>query len=131
MNEGDNYDGVIHFYEWSDINRAPTLFYKIGAFDSFLRRSSIFMPPYQKDVIKQLERAYITCRKGTHELLIRGSRPLLVDAVGDKEAPCVDLKTATEAVLNTPPPQPTYPAYGGFQNRRPPMYGEDVSTWYG
>ena len=58
QSDTENYDGVIYFYEWSDTNRAPQLFYNINAFDAFLRRSEIFMPPFQKDIIKQLDRAY-------------------------------------------------------------------------
>ena len=132
MDDRDDYDGVIYFYEWSDVNRPPQLFYKVGAFDQFLRRCSIFMPPYQKDIIRQLDRVYVTCKKGSHDLLIRGSRPLLLDAVGADDSPGVDLKTATEAVLSkvpapaTPPP-PMFPAYGGA--RQSPMYNDTPEWW--
>ena len=60
MNEDtEKYEGVIYFYEWSDPDRAPQLFYNLNAFDAFLRRSEIFMPPFQKDIIRQLDRAWV------------------------------------------------------------------------
>ncbi len=124
MNDTDQYDGVIYFYEWSDPNRAPQLFYKIGAFDEFLRRSSIFMPPFQKDIIHQLERAFITCKKGTHDLLIRGSLDMLRDAVARSDSQGVDIKTAGQAIMNTPM---VIPSPGG---RMPPMYNGHPEDWY-
>jgi hypothetical protein len=103
------------------------MFYTIGAFDNFLKSSGIFIQEYQKDVIKKLSRAYITCKKGTHELLIRGERLYLADALKDSDSSSVDSKTATEAVLNTVPA--VSPA-SNFINRRPPMYN-DTEQWYG
>jgi hypothetical protein len=127
LNSSERYDGVIYFYEWSDINRSPTMFYTIGAFDNFLKSSGIFIQEYQKDVIKKLSRAYITCKKGTHELLIRGERLYLADALKDSDSSSVDSKTATEAVLNT---IPVVSPASNFINRRPPMYN-DTEQWYG
>lgn len=130
----EKYDGVIYFYEWSDLNRAPQLFYNLGAFDAFLRRSEIFMPPFQKDIIRQLDRAYITCKKGTHDLLIRGSRPMLLEAVGSENPQGVDLHTAGQAILNNPtPPPPMGMGYNPMQyqgERRPPMYSGFPGEWY-
>ena len=127
----ETYDGVIYFYEWSDPDRAPQLFYTIGAFDEYLRRCGIYMLPYQKDIIFKLERAYVTCKKGCKELLIRGGLGLLRDALGENNPPALDVKTVGEVVKNQNLPAPTYPAYGGFNNRRPPMYNEEVGSWYG
>ena len=129
LNNHESYDGVIYFYELSDINRAPQLFYNIGAFDSFLRQYSIFMPPFQKDIIRQLDRAYITCRKGTHDLLIRATRPMLLDAINDSTAQGVDLQTAGTAVMNTPPAGNGVPP-GLPAHRQPPMYSGYPGEWY-
>ena len=132
MNEDtEKYDGVIYFYEWSDPDRAPQLFYTIGAFDEYLRRCGIYLLPYQKDIIFKLERAYVTCKKGCKELLIRGGLGLLRDALNENNPPALDVKTVGEVVKNQNLPAPMYPAYGGFNNRRPPMYNEEISTWYG
>jgi len=127
LNSNEKYSGVIYFYEWSDINRNPTMFYTIGAFDNFLRSSGIFIQEYQKDVIRKLGRVYITCKKGTHELLIRGERLYLSDALKDEKSSSVDSRTATEAVLNT---VPALNSATNFINRRPPMY-DDTEQWYG
>ena len=127
----ENFDGVIYFYEWSDAQRAPQLFYNLNAFDTFLRRSEIFMPPFQKDIIRQLDRSYVTCKKGTHDLLIRGTRELLIEALARSNAQGVDMQTAGQAILNTPPP-----AGGGFTpaqssaQRQPPMYNGYPGEWY-
>lgn len=126
MNDTDKYDGVIYFYEWSDPNRAPQLFYNIGAFDSFLRRSQIFMPPFQKDIIHQLERAFVTCKKGTHDLLIRGTLDMLRDAVSRNDSQGVDIKTAGQAIMNTPIVIPN----GAPGGRMPPMYNGYPEEWY-
>ena len=137
LNDSEKYDGVIYFYELSDVNRGPTMFYNIGAFDSFLRRYEIFMPPFQKDMIRQLDRAYVTCKTGTHDLLIRGTRELLVEALARADAPGVDVKTAGQAVLNAPAPcGHGYPLgmrlYNPNEERIPPMYaGSNNGTWFG
>ena len=129
LNNHERYDGVIYFYELSDMNRAPMLFYNVGAFDAFLRRYTIFMPPYQKDIISQLERAYVTCKKGTHDLLIRATRAMLLEATKDESAQGVDVQTAGTAIMNTPPPVsselPGLPAH-----RQPPMYSGYPGEWY-
>lgn len=131
LNQDDRYDGVIYFYEWSDVNNGPKMFYNLGAFDSFLRRCGIFMAPYQKDIIYKLDRAYITCKKGTHDLLIRGTRQLLVDAVSDNAAQGLDIHTVGSVITNLPAPV----VGGGFNNisgiRRPPMYDDYSGEWYG
>ena len=126
LNQDDRYDGVIYFYEWSDVNSGPKMFYNLGAFDSFLRRCGIFMAPYQKDIIHKLDRSYITCKKGTHELLIRGTRQLLVDAVSDNAAQGLDIHTVGSAIANLPVPVNNISGI-----RRPPMYDDYSGEWYG
>jgi len=126
----ENYDGVIYFYEWSDTERAPQLFYNINAFDAFLRRSEIFMPPFQKDIIKQLDRSYVTCKKGTHDLIIRGTRALLIEACARNNPQGVDIQTATQAIMHTPAPVGAGRNPMAMNNRQPPMYSGFPEQWY-
>lgn len=131
MNEDtEKYEGVIYFYEWSDPDRAPQLFYNLNAFDAFLRRSEIFMPPFQKDIIRQLDRAYVTCKKGTHDLLIRGGLGMLRDALGKADAQGVDVHTAGQAIMNTTPPVGTGYTPSMVGHRTPPMYDGHPDEWY-
>jgi hypothetical protein len=142
MHKNDNYEGVIYFYEWSDTNREPMLFYNINAFDAFLRRSEIFIPPFQKDVIRQLDRAYISCKKGTHDVIIRGSRAMLDDALRRADSVGVDMNTVSSAIPNRPVPAPglsiVNPNYNPANlnltcrpDRMPPMYaGCQNESWY-
>ena len=131
MNEDtEKYEGVIYFYEWSDPDRAPQLFYNLNAFDAFLRRSEIFMPPFQKDIIRQLDRAYVTCKKGTHDLLIRGGLGMLRDALGKADAQGVDVHTAGQAIMNTTPPVGTGYTPSMVGHRTPPMYNGHPDEWY-
>jgi len=128
----EKYDGVIYFYEWSDPDRVPQLFYNLNAFDAFLRRSEIFMPPFQKDIIRQLDRAYVTCKKGTHDLLIRGGLGMLREALGKEDSKGVDINTAGQAILNSPPA----PIGSGYTpsmvgHSMPPMYNGHPDEWYG
>lgn len=131
MNDTETYDGVIYFYEWSDVNRAPQLFYTISAFDEFLRRSGIFMPPFQKDIIRQLDRAYVTCKKGCHDLLIRGGLGMLRSALAESNAQGVDYQTAGQAILNSTPPYGNPMAMHYQGSRQPPMYNGQPDEWYG
>ncbi len=131
MNEDtEKYEGVIYFYEWSDPDRAPQLFYNLNAFDAFLRRSEIFMPPFQKDIIRQLDRAYVTCKKGTHDLLIRGGLGMLRDALGKADAQGVDVHTAGQAIMNTTPPVGSGYTPNMVGHRPPPMYNGHPDEWY-
>lgn len=143
LHKNDKYEGVIYFYEWSDTNREPMLFYNINAFDAFLRRSEIFMPPFQKDIIRQLDRAYVSCKKGTHDIIIRGTRSMLDDALHRADSTSVDMKTLSNAVPNRPMPAPRLSMVNPNYNpsgvnltcrpdRMPPMYaGCELETWYG
>ena len=142
MDKKENYEGVIYFYEWSDINRAPMLFYSINAFDAFLRRSDIFIPPFQKDIIRQLDRAYVSCKKGTHDVLIRGNRQMLDEALNRPNSAGVDMNTVSSAIPDRPVPAPglsiVNPNYNPAKinltcrpDRMPPMYaGCHNEEWY-
>ena len=61
----------IYFYEWSNLNQAPRIFYQLDAFDNFLKTSGIFMELYQKENIKNLGTVIISCYTGNNNVLIR------------------------------------------------------------
>lgn len=63
--------GVIYFYEWSDVNRTPRIFYTLKAFEKFLNDSQIYLVGWQREVIINLPNRYITCKKGSKELIIK------------------------------------------------------------
>jgi hypothetical protein len=118
-----SFDGIIYFYEWSDMNRSPIMFYSLTAFEDYMKRCNIFMPPFQRDMIRNLEHSYVTCKKGKSELLIRGTRPGLLEALSRDDAPGVsvnDLPPLPEKDGQLKLPYPvccTYPPV-----RVPPMY---------
>jgi hypothetical protein len=119
------YRGTIYFYEWSDMNRAPIMFYSVTAFDDYMKRCNIFMPPFQRDMIRNLDHAYVTCKKGKSELLIRGTRPGLLEALAREDAPGVsvnDLPPLPEKDGQLRLPYPVACTYPPSTNRVPPMY---------
>lgn len=81
----DNFKGVIYFYEWSDIEREPKCFVTMAYFNYFLQQCDITLLLYQRDVIETMNSVYITCKKGTKELIIRGSYNDLCKALKDSE----------------------------------------------
>jgi len=119
------YNGIIYFYEWSDMNRAPIMFYSVTAFDDYMKRCNIFMPPFQRDMIRNLDHAYVTCKKGKSELLIRGTRPGLLEALVREDAPGVsvhDLPPLPEKDGQLRLPYPVACTYPPSASRVPPMY---------
>ena len=133
------YKGMIYFYEWSDINRSPITFYSITAFVEFLDRCGIFIPPFQKDMLRNLDRAYVICKKGKKDLLIRGTRPGLLEALGRDDAPGVsihDLPTRPNPMAQPVSPQLRlpYPVSCTYPpGRMPPMYANQgrPEEWLG
>ncbi len=79
---GDVFHGVIFFYEWSDITRVPIRYFSIPLFEKFLSESNIELLPWQKDIIMNLPKSYITCRPGCSELAIRSSYEALSSSIG-------------------------------------------------
>ena len=121
----DPFDGVIYFYEWSDMNRAPMMFYSLTAFEDYMKRCNIFMPPFQRDMIRNLEHSYVTCKKGKSELLIRGTRPGLLEALSRDDAPGVSVNDLPPLVENDGQLRLPYPVsctYPPSMTRVPPMY---------
>lgn len=71
--DDEDYNGIIYFYEWSDIKRSPKTFYTMKGFETFLRDSGIFIAGYQRELIRNLNNAYVTCLRNTKDLLIKCS----------------------------------------------------------
>lgn len=73
---GGNYNslkGIIRFFEWSDLHRAPVLFYRLEDFIVFLRRSKIDISETERSLILSIHNPYVTCEEGKPKLIIRTS----------------------------------------------------------
>lgn len=81
----DNFRGVIYFYEWSDTKREPKCFVTMAYFNYFLQQCGITLLLYQRDVIEAMKSVYVACKKGSKDLLIRGSLEELRKALDDSE----------------------------------------------
>lgn len=64
-------NGIIHFFEWSDLYRTPTLFYTFESFLRFLKNSSITINEYERNLILSTYNPYITCERNKAKLIIR------------------------------------------------------------
>ena len=65
----DDFKGLIHFYEWSDVNRQPKTYYTLQAFENFLNQSNIYLASYQKELIRHIPTPYISCRRNGNLLI--------------------------------------------------------------
>lgn len=77
----NEFHGIIYFYEWSDVTRPPKSFYTLKKFEEFLDSSGIYILGYQREIIKNMRNPYITCKKGSKELIIKVSYEALKSAV--------------------------------------------------
>ena len=71
--DDEDYNGIIYFYEWSDISRTPKSYYTLKAFENFLASSKIYIASYEKELIKHIHYCYIACSKDGKKLLIKCS----------------------------------------------------------
>lgn len=117
----EGFKGVIYFYEWSDINRTPKTFYTLKAFETFLKESQIYLMGWEREVIRNMPRRYITCRKGKKELIIKCSYSALNDEI--KEESSNDAEPYNVAITRPPSmrhstlvyePENRYPEQGEF-----------------
>jgi len=76
----------IYFYEWSDLNATPRVFYELKYYDTFLRNCGIMLEKFQRDIIENLGYVYTACYKGSKEVCIRGSFHNLKQAIEEREA---------------------------------------------
>lgn len=121
--------GVLYFYEWSDVNRMPKMFYFMRTFEEFLKRSNIPLQGYEREIIRNLTNPYVACKKDSKELVIKGTYALLKQAMEHDGLPY--------SVQCTYPPQKSkeedevrvlsckiYPQGSNSGIQRPPMYKE-------
>ena len=66
-------NGIIRFFEWSDLYRTPTLFYTFESFLHFLKNSSITINEFERNLILSTYNPYITCERNKAKLIIRNN----------------------------------------------------------
>lgn len=66
-------NGIIRFFEWSDLYRTPTLFYTFESFLRFLKNSSITINEFERNLILSTYNPYITCERNKAKLIIRNN----------------------------------------------------------
>lgn len=82
----NTFHGVIYFYEWSDITRSPIRYFSISLFEKFLNESNLELEAWQKDIILNLQtEAYITCKPGSKELIVRSSYEALKISIKNRQ----------------------------------------------
>lgn len=125
--DDDSFDGEIFFYEWSNVSNVPKQFKSIDEFKKFLRSCGIFLAKYQEDIIRNLRWAYITCKIGSTDLMIRQTYGKLhQDLVKlDKK----DDVTGTTIRPNNNVPSTIPSSSGGILGMRP--QSEEVKEWFG
>lgn len=115
----------IQFYEWSDVNRIPKVFYSMEAFTRFLTTSGLSLKGFQVDAINALNgRVHVACKKGSSELVVRSTKQGLESALsandgGVTHAPTIPLVNGLPSSVR---PSGVPPMYGGVSS---PMCGDD------
>ena len=127
------FTGVIYFYEWSDVSRTPRTFYTLEKFEDFLETSNICIMGYQREILKNMHNPYVSCKKGTKELVIKVNYEALKAA----------LNIPTDGANNfmakgSEDKEPYHVAVTRPSIQRPPMYepegrypDENEFQWYG
>lgn len=69
----DDLDGILRFYEWSDLNRRPRIFQSMSRFLAFLGCSNIPISEVEKKALLAMRSPYVTCVRGKRELLVRSN----------------------------------------------------------
>ena len=78
-------NGIIRFFEWSDLYSTPILFYTFESFLRFLHNSSITISDFDRNLILSTYNPYITCERNRARLIIRNNSADLKLAL-DKES---------------------------------------------
>lgn len=112
----------IYFYEWSDVCRIPRQFDSIEEFDNFLKSHGLYMQLYQRELIRDLKEAFVSCYRGKKELCVRGSYKYLLETMNDHDRLQTQLEMREQGI-----------PYGNKDNNiprigRPPMYAFDSQT---
>lgn len=76
-----SFNGKIQFYEWSNYSSSPRVFFSISSFVMFLTSCNIALKRFELELIVNLPISYVTCKKDSCELIIRGSWGLMKDAL--------------------------------------------------
>ena len=64
--------GIVYFYEWSDSSNLPKTFFTIDAFSKFLLSvCGITLQGYEREIIEAVHVAYISCKHGSKQLIIK------------------------------------------------------------
>ena len=126
FNDDENV-GIIYFYEWSDIHRAPRSFYTMKAFDNFLIGCQIYLKSYQKELIHHIFNPYIACKKDGSDIIIRASYDDLKKALESENKEPYNV--GITRVPSTPSTPSTPPIPKGSVIHRPPMYCEAENRW--
>lgn len=66
-------DANIYFYEWSDVFSTPRKFYDTYSFEVFLENCGIKLEEAHKTFIAHMPSVYVSCKKGSKELVFRAS----------------------------------------------------------
>ena len=114
--QSDDIKGALYFYEWSDINRSPRTFYFMSIFEKFLIDSGITLQGYEKEIIKNITNPYVSCKKGSKELIIKSSFDVLKKALENDSS----FKSGNSVPYNV---QCTHPPI-----HRPMIYQETKNT---
>lgn len=76
-----SFNGKIRFYEWSNPNTSPRIYYSITQFIAFLASCHITLERFELEILLNLKDSYVTCQKGKHDLIIRGTWALMKDSL--------------------------------------------------
>lgn len=74
LGEYEPINGVISFYEWSNVDNCARIFYTLKVFLAFLKRSNISIEPYQVDLVKSVRNPHVACLRSGKGLVIASTK---------------------------------------------------------
>lgn len=118
-----NFNGKIRFYEWSNPNSNPRIYYSITQFITFLASCHITLERFELEILLSLKDSYVTCQKGKHDLIIRGTWALMKDSLVCLSPmpfyPSIKIKSSSM------PQQLSLPLFTAPSNT------EEIKNWFG
>lgn len=145
--DDDTFEGIIYFYEWSDINRNPKSFFTLNSFEKFLLSSQLYLASYQKELLRNIKNSYVACRKDGKDIIIKCSFESLKHALENEDRVTNPFRSVNNVNNSKEPynvqvtriPQPKQDnfskvlscSYDGMKSsiQRPPMYVELENRW--
>ena len=136
---------IVYFYEWSNPNSVPKCFYTMDGFDKFLQSSQIYLQGYQREIITNLGTVYISCKRGSTDLIIKSTYINLRNALEEEDKNKLNNKNPFHSTGDSLQPRTTH--HGSednepyrvaitrpkikfeVENRYPDM--EAVGDWFG